>query len=398
MRNYALRTLLIGLCVLAMTVSFSDTGNAGQKELKIGMLGVMSGPAASWGLVNKYCTIATARMYNEKGGVEIDGEKYKIKVISIDDKNDPKLAVAGAERLIYQDHVKYMIGPNCNPTAASIVPVLEAGGAMNIAYSFLKKIYSAPHHNSILGMVASYQVSPMILKYLQSKGVKTISFFTWNVSDGFVIRDPTIKACQELGIKILSKDVTYETGTTDFFPQMSKIVPGNPDAIAFCGPSAADSPLIIKAARELGYKGIIFTQNAQDVRPLREVAGKYADGYICLGGASTPEIRSKYMENFIKVYNSVAGEWNDEAGTKVYALEMILATLKTAGKGALTDISLFKKAIPKVAVKNPFLKEDKLLRYTGKKWYGQLRQIGLPVVWNEFHNGDFKTLFVKPLD
>ena len=44
---------------------------------------------------------ATAQMVNEQGGVEIDGEKYQIEIVSIDDKNDPKLAVSGAERLIY---------------------------------------------------------------------------------------------------------------------------------------------------------------------------------------------------------------------------------------------------------------------------------------------------------
>ena len=48
---------------------------ADQKVLKIGMLGVMRGPAASWGLVNKYSAETTAQMYNEQGGVDIGGEK-----------------------------------------------------------------------------------------------------------------------------------------------------------------------------------------------------------------------------------------------------------------------------------------------------------------------------------
>ena len=39
--------------------------------LKIGVLGVMRGPAASWGLVNRYCAETTAEIYNEQGGVEI---------------------------------------------------------------------------------------------------------------------------------------------------------------------------------------------------------------------------------------------------------------------------------------------------------------------------------------
>ena len=76
---------------------------AQDKVLKIGVLGVMSGPAASWGLVNRYCAEATANMYNAQGGVEIGGERYKIEVVAIDDRNDPKVSVAGAERLVYEE-------------------------------------------------------------------------------------------------------------------------------------------------------------------------------------------------------------------------------------------------------------------------------------------------------
>jgi branched-chain amino acid transport system substrate-binding protein len=398
MRNHALGKLLIGFCVVAIIVSFSGMGVAAEKELKIGVLGVMSGPSASWGLVCKFCAMATARMYNEKGGVEIDGEKYKIKVVAVDDKNDPKLAVSGAERLVYQEGIKYIIGPNIDPTAVSIVPVLEAGKAMNVAYSWERKIYSAPHYNSVLGMVAGFQVAPILLPFLKEKGVKTMSLMAVNFADGLMAREWILTACKENDIKVLSKNVTWEPGTTDFFPQLSKIVPDKPDAIAVLIPAPATAPLIIKAARELGFKGQIFGVNAMDIRPLNEIAGDYATGFISPGGASSPAIRNQYMEDFIKVYNDIAGEWNDEAGTKSYALEMILATLKVAGKGALTDIELFKAAIPKVSIKNPFLKEDTILKYTGEKWFGQPRQVGVPLIFNEVRDSEFKPVYMQSVD
>src|SRR3954453_9597717 len=90
------RRLLAGSSALVM-VDLAGVGTArAENVLKIGVLGVMSGPAASWGLVNKYCAQTTAQMYNEKGGVDIGGEKYKIEIVPIDDKNDPKLTVSGA--------------------------------------------------------------------------------------------------------------------------------------------------------------------------------------------------------------------------------------------------------------------------------------------------------------
>ena len=171
----------------AVLATASLPGPAGaQNVLKIGVLGVMSGPAASWGLVNKYCAEATAQMFNDQGGVDIGGEKYKIEIVSIDDKNDPKLAVSGAERLTQQEGIHYIIGPNVDTTAASVVPVVEKNGAINIPYAFSKQLYSPPRENSILGMIASYQAGPIIYKYLMDeKDAKSVAFLARNEFGSF---------------------------------------------------------------------------------------------------------------------------------------------------------------------------------------------------------------------
>jgi len=164
------------------------------------------------------------------------------------------------------------------------------------------------------------------------------------------------------------------------------------------GVTPADAPLLIRTARELGYEGLLSTETAHDINILNEVAGEYANGFISVGGASTPEIRSAYMEEFVERYNKIAGEWNDEAGTKSYALETILMTLQKAGKGAIEDVELFKAAIPEVSVKNPFLKEDSELKYVGAAYFEQPRQIGVPMVVNEVRDGEFKTLFIGSVE
>ena len=79
---------------------------------------------------------------------------------------------------------------------------------------------------------------------------------------------------------------------------MSKVVGGNPDLIVLSGVAPADAPTLIRAARELGFQGMLSTETAQDIKILNEVAGDTANGFISVGGASTPEIRSPYMEEF----------------------------------------------------------------------------------------------------
>jgi branched-chain amino acid transport system substrate-binding protein len=390
--------LLVG-CIGLASGALTGTAAAQDKVIKIGQLGVMSGPEASWGLINKYTAMAHIKMINEDGGFVIDGQPYKLELVSIDTKNDPRVAIAGAERLVYQEHIKYIIGPNVDETSRAVIPVLADGGAFNVSYGWQRELFSPPSENTSLGMVAGYQSAPVIYKYLRDKkGVKTISCLPRNDTSGLNSRDNCVAAAKALGLKILSSDSTYEPGTTDFFPVVGRVIEQNPDLLVLSGVAPSDAPLIIRAAREQGYKGLMSTETAMDAKILSEVAGDLANGFISVGGASAPEIRTKYMQRFIDDYKKVAGEWNDEAGTKVYALEILLNTIKAAGPKALDNVDAFKAEMASFSMPNPYLKGDKQLKYVGSKYFGQPRQISVPMVVNVFQDGKFNTLFVGSVE
>lgn len=371
---------------------------AGAETLTIGVLGVMSGPAASWGLVNKYCAEVTAQMYNDQGGVDIGGTKYQVEVVAIDDKNDPKLSVSGAEKLTGQG-IKYIIGPNVDTTAQSIRPVVERAGAMHFPYAFDKRLYTAPASNAALGMIASYQSGPIIYKHLkENNGVSKIAFVARNETDPLNQRSEGVAGAKLVGLEVVSDSETYEPGTTDFFPVMTKVVSANPDLIVLSGVAPSDAPQLLRAARDLGYTGFISTETAQDVKILSEGAGEAAEGFMFVGGASTPEISSDYMNEFRRRYIEHVGEWNDEAGTKAYALEIVLRTLQLAGPAAIDDVAVFKRAMDQLDQPNPLVKGDKRLRFVGAQYFGQKRQIGVPMVVNVVRGGQLETLFVGDVE
>jgi len=389
-------TLLVFLMVTCIVPIYSQGAPLGE-PLKVGVLGVMTGHAASWGLVCKYSAEANAKLINDEGGFIVDGVRHLIEVVSIDTKQDPRVAVQGAERLIYEEKVKYIIGPNVDNTSASILPIIEAGKAIAVPYCFNKEVFSDPHNNSMLGMIASYQSGPIIYKYLMDNyGVKTISFVARNQPDPLNQRKEGIAAANKLGLKIITSNVTYEPETADFFPIMTKALEEKPDLLVLSGVSPGDAPLLAKAARQLGYEGYLSTETSLDVETLVQGAGEYAEGFIYTGGGSTPEIRSDYMDKFIETYKEVAGEWNDEAGTKVYALPMIIYTIQQAGKAALTDVEAFKDAIPSVKVDDPFVKGEysRTLEWVGESYFGQNHQIGVPIVITQIKNGEATALFV----
>ncbi|MCT8329283.1 ABC transporter substrate-binding protein [Albidovulum sediminis] len=392
------RTLLKSTALAAAaSLVFFGAASAQNPVLKIGFVGVTSGPAAAWGISNQRSMETRAAWLNELGGVEIDGQKYDVQIVAFDDQKDPKRAIAGMEKMA-QEGIHYVVGPNVDDGAAAVRPVAEQNGIMYFPYAFPKELYTAPASNAILGMVANYQSGPAIYKYLmENNGVKKVAFVAANESDPLSQRDGGVEAAKALGLEVVSDSVTYQVDTTDFTPVLLPVLQSQPDLLVLSGVSPANAPQLIRSARELGYTGLISTETAQDATVLQEGAGELANGFISVGGASTPELASDAMREFVDRYTKMFGEYNDESNTKVYALEYILETIK-ANPAAMNDVEEFKKTMDTFEAPNPFMVGDAKLTYVGTTSFGQKRQVSVPLVVNEFKDGAFQTLFVAQVD
>ena len=378
-----------------LSLGLAPVANANE-TLKIGFVGVTSGAKAAWGISNVRCMQTRAKWANDEGGIKIGGTTYDIEIVTWDTQDNTTRAREGMEKMV-QEGIHYVIGPNTDPTAAAVRPVAERDGVMYFPYAFPKELYSKPASNAILGMIANYQSGPAIYKYLkENKGIKSIAFLAANESDALSQREGGVQAAQALDLKVLAQDA-YQSDTRDFAPAVTQIVKLKPDLLVLSGVAGGTAPLIIRAARELGYTGLMSTETAQDATQLKEGAGDLANGFISVGGASTPEIRSERMEEFIRRYTQDHGQYDDESNTKVYAMEYILETLKANPK-AIDDVTEFQKTMDTLSVPNPYMKGDEKLTYVGSTSFGQKRQVGIPMVVNEYRDGEFQTLFVTNVD
>ena len=305
------RRALIGAASAIALFAGASASMAADAKLKIGFVGVTSGPAAAWGTSNVRSMQTLAAWYNEIGGVKIGDKTYEIEVVTFDDQKDPKRAVEGMEKMA-QEGIHYVVGPNVDDGAAAVRPVAEKNGIIYIPYAFPKELYAPPASNAILGMIANYQSGPAIYKYLmENKGVKKVAFVAANESDPLSQRDSGVAAAKALGLEVVAEKDTYQNDTRDFSPVLTPIVGLKPDLLVLSGVAPANAPLLIRAARELGYEGLISTETAQDAKVIEEGAGELANGFISVGGASTPEIASDRMKEFVERYTKMFGEYND---------------------------------------------------------------------------------------
>ncbi len=248
-RPYAFRSALLGLVSVIGLAAAAIPADAANKVLKIGFVGVTSGPAAAWGTSNVRSMETLADWWNSTGGVKIGDDTYDIDVVTFDDQKDAKRAIAGMEKMA-QEGIHYVVGPNVDDGAAAVRPVAEKSGIIYFPYAFPKELYTKPASNAVLGMVASYQSGPAIYKYLkENKGVKTVAFVAANKSDPLSQRDSGVAAAKALGLDVVADKDTYQNDTRDFTPVLTPIVKLNPDLLVLSGVAPANAPLLIRSAR-----------------------------------------------------------------------------------------------------------------------------------------------------
>lgn len=370
--------------------------HAPEPVVRIGVLGVMSGPAAAWGMVNRHCAEVTAAMYNEQGGIDLGGERHRIEIVCVDDRLSPSAAAEGARRLIERENVRYIIGPNVEQTFAAALPVAERSRAMLFPYSFTRSLYQPPRENAVLGQIAGYQAVPFIYRHLmEHEGVEAIALVAPGTPEGLRQRQDAARIAGSLGMKVVSGTGTYRCGSDDIEASVEPAVAARPDVLALPNVAPHDASRLIRRARELGFRGYVTTESAQDVDHLIDQLGDGADDIVMVGGASLPEARSAWMQDFMTRFISATGSWNDEAGTKAYALEFVLATLQAAGRAALNDIGPFKASIPHFSFEDPLVAGNTPLSYFGAREFRQKRQLGIPLVVNTIKRGKLHTLFAQ---
>ena len=139
------RRVFLGTTGLSLALALAATTSAWAEnaKLKIGFVGVTSGPAAAWGISNQRSMETRAAWLNELGGVKIGDTTYDVEIVPFDDQKDPKRAIAGMEKMA-QDGIHYVVGPNVDDGAAAVRPVAEQNGIMYYTSPLSQELYAPP--------------------------------------------------------------------------------------------------------------------------------------------------------------------------------------------------------------------------------------------------------------
>lgn len=116
------KTIIAGMIALAI----SHTAMA--DDIKVAVVGAMSGPIAQWGDMEFNGARQAIKDINAKGGIKGD----KLVGAEYDDACDPKQAVAVANKIV-NDGIKYVIGHLCSSSTQPASDIYEDEGILMIS-------------------------------------------------------------------------------------------------------------------------------------------------------------------------------------------------------------------------------------------------------------------------
>lgn len=370
-------TVLAGLVACLLVPAAAQA----QETLKLGALVTLSGAGAAWGQGMKNAAEIAAAQANEKGGLEVGGKKYRVEVVAYDDKYQANEAVTVANRLVFEDKVKYIIGPVGSAPVLAIQPITEKNKVILLTLGFTSKALAADKPYTFRPNVTTAEVSQAQIDWIVKahKLTKVGALFP-NDETGQQIALDLDAAYKKAGSALVAKEF-FERDRVDFVPLLTRMMARGIDAIELDGNSPSTAGLIVKQARELGFAGKIARTGGPATQEIVNVAGKKATEGMLVHTPIDPALPSTkayadlYTARYKQAMNGFSPSFYD--GT-----QMLFEAMRRAG--SVTDTDKVRTELEKLT---DFAGALGTLSWTGKAMYGIDHQLNAPFYVAEVVDG-----------
>ena len=346
--------------------------------IKFGISTPLSGPAAPWGIPHKNATELIFDEINGQGGLEIGGKKYKLEVVAYDHKYVIAEGVATVNRLIAKDGVKYISVLGGAVVKANEEPVNE-NGVLNLPLAYAEGLVS-PKNPLTFHSFPSPPETTTFWKWIKEHHpqIKRVATISPNDDTGWWSIKVETAFVEKLGYQMAGKEF-FERSMTDFNPVLLRILAQKPDIISVLASPAGSVGLIIKQARELGFKGRFIHVGQVDTSVVANIAGKAnVEGTWVHGYVQTP--LPEKVKSWQARYTKKHGEWN---ATSIDFVNPAFAFVAAVKKAQSLDPKKIGEAMRTVEFDNLWGKAH----FGGKDYYGVGNQIIYPMPFSEVKDG-----------
>jgi branched-chain amino acid transport system substrate-binding protein len=324
-----LLAVTIAMCAFAILLAAGQS-QAQKAPYLIGVVTDLTGRQSNLGIANKRGLEIAVEAINAKGG--INGRQ--LKPVIYDSESDTAKGVIHTKRLIEVDKAVVLAGYSSTATTMAAIQTVERAKTPLFSAAAGYVIW-IPTKKWVFNVVPRQDEAsiPMLLKNLQDRGAKKIAYIYIDTAYGQTGNKTFEEACKKMNIKpaIVEK---YAPGSTDAGPQITHIKAAGADGLLITG-NVPDTAMVIKNARELGFKGIIVSDYAVVGPEFIELAGKDGEGIVStsLKTLVAPELpdndpQKKVTMDLFTAYTKQYGPFSLYAGHTWDQVYMIAEALK----------------------------------------------------------------------
>ena len=365
------------LAVLA-AAGFCSAAHA-EDDLTIGVHASFSGAGAAFAEGMLAATNFAAEDVNKDGGLEVAGKRYKVVIKQYDDRYRAQDAVTAMDRLMIQDGIHVVVGPMGSAAAVATKAQTTAGKVITMTLAFSPRALGPDAPFAFRPVITTGEFSdPQVAWLMKTKPSKQVVSLLPNDETGQQMGAGNTASYAKAGAKLQVE--YYERERVDFVPVLTRLLM-TADALEIGGNSPTTAGLILKQARELGYRGPVFVTGGDVAAEAVKVAGKEAaEGvYVHLPIDTGLPDTAAYVARF-KAKNGP--NMNGFSPFFYAGLQMLFTAMQKAGTvedttkiaATLEGLSDVPTAMGKAG-------------WTGEKQYGIQHQIDLPFYVGQIKDG-----------
>jgi len=335
-----MKKALFALAVLAaLSMALIACGGAGgAATIKVGVVAELTGDIPAVGASCKNAAEMAVKEVNDAGGLEVGGKKYQIQLFIEDNAGKADQSASATQKLITQQNVVAIIGPNASRYA---IPASEIAESSKVVLISPWSTNPKTTVDAKTGAPKKYVFRACFIDPFQGRVVAKFALDNLKTKKAAVLYDvaseynvgiaEVFKATYEQsGGKVVAFE-TYTTNDKDFSAQLTKIKDAAPEVI-FLPNYYSEVPLQIQQAQRLGIKTPFLGSDSWGSEELIKLAGAAAEGYYFsthyAADAATP-----VATRFIQAYKTKYGSTPDDVAALTYdAFGLLQQALKDAGK------------------------------------------------------------------
>lgn len=327
---YFLRTLL-GSCLLATVLVAGLPACQAEKpeKIRIGVIAPITGQIPNVGQSTVDAARLAVKEINAAGGLEINEGRHEVELVVEDNHDDPKDAVSAANKLIDDNSVVAIVGPQASRNA---IPVAEV--AENAKIPMISPWSTNPdttrEKQYVFRVAGLDSLQGRILASFGYRDLKTrrvAVLFDEDSAYNRGLAEIFAAAFKNDGGRVVAYE-SYKKGTQDFRKQLARIKDSDAELV-FLPNYGTEIPVQVKQAREVGITTPFIGGDTWFTIPPKErtaLEGSFFSAYWA------PDIADDRAKAFVKAYRRAYDRDADDVAALTYdALGVLFAAMRSQG-------------------------------------------------------------------